>query len=303
MGSAGIILYQIVIMFTLIAFGFFLFKKGVFTGRGCKQLSDFVLMAVCPAVIFVSLQKDFEPRLIKGLLTAFAMSVISHAVFILFGLIFRGENSAVERFAVTYSNCAFLGIPLIGAVYGSDGIFFLTAYIAVFNLLSWTHGVMIMTGRVNLAAAVKAFKAPAVIATFAGLLLFFLRIRLPDIIMQPLEYIASLNTPLAMLISGITIARSDLKAALKKSGIYLTGLVKLLVGPFVIMLLLIPFHADTVVANTILISAACPTAASTAMFASRYGKDSVYASEIFAVSTLLSAVTMPPIMLAAELLL
>ena len=66
------------------------------------------------------------------------------------------------------------------------------------------------------------------------------------------------------------------------------------------MLLLIPFDIDPVVANTILISAACPTATSTIMFAAKYGKNSVYASEIFAVSTIASAATMPLIMFIAS---
>ena len=301
MDSASIILYQIVIMFILIALGFVLYKKKVFTRKGCNQLSNFVLMAVLPAVIFNAFQKELRPELVSGLLTAFAMAAISHIVFIVLGMVFcgkrRGENSSVEIFSVTYSNCAFLGIPLISAIYGTDGIFYLTAYIAVFNLLSWTHGVMILTDRVTLKSAVNALKVPAVIATIAGLVFFFLRIPLPDIVVKPVEYVASLNTPLAMIISGITIARSNLKAAVKKGGVYLTAALKLLVGPLIIMLLLKPFGADPVVADTILISAACPTAASAIMFSARYGKNSVYASEIFAVSTLLSAVTMPLIIL------
>lgn len=301
MNSASIILYQIVIMFILIALGFVLYKKKVFTRKGCNQLSNFVLMAVLPAVIFNAFQKEFRPELVSGLLTAFAMAAISHVVFIVLGMVFcgkrRGENSSVEIFSVTYSNCAFLGIPLISAIYGTDGIFYLTAYIAVFNLLSWTHGVMILTDRVALKSAVNALKVPAVIATIAGLVFFFLRIPLPDIIAKPVEYVASLNTPLAMIISGITIARSNLKAAVKKGGVYLTAALKLLVGPLIIMLLLKPFGADPVIADTILISAACPTAASAIMFSARYGKNSVYASEIFAVSTLLSAATMPLIIL------
>lgn len=303
MKSAGIILYQIVIMFILILLGYFLYKKKIFTRKGCNQLSSFVLMAVLPAVIFDAFQKELRPELVKGLLTAFAMAVISHVVFIALGMIFcgkrRGENSSVEIFSVTYSNCAFLGIPLISAIYGTDGIFYLTAYIAVFNLLSWTHGVMILTDRVTLKSAVNALKAPAVIATVAGLIFFFLRIPLPDIIGQPIKYMASLNTPLAMIISGVTIARSDLKAAFKKGGIYLTAVLKLLAGPLIIMLLLKPFGADPVIADTILISAACPTAASAIMFSARYGRDSVYAAEIFAVSTIFSAVTMPLIMLVS----
>lgn len=303
MNSAQIILYQIAVMFILIIFGFFLYKKGVFSKRGCNQLSNFVLTAVCPVLIFVSFQKEFDEKLIKGLLIALAMSLLSHIVLGVLGAAVcnkrRGENAGVERFAVTYSNCAFLGIPLIEAVYGTDGIFYLTAYIAMFNILSWTHGIMTMTDKMNLKSAVNALKAPAVIATIAGMVFFFLQIRLPDIVMQPLNYIASLNTPLAMLISGMTIARSNLKAALKKPGIYLNCFLKLIAGPLLVMLLLIPFKADPVVANTILISAACPTATTTIMFAARYGKDSVYASEIFAVSTIASALTLPLVMTVA----
>lgn len=304
MNSAITILYQIVIMFILIMFGFFLYKKGSFTKRGCNQLSNFVLSAVCPVLIFTSFQKELDEKLINGLLMAFLFSFFAHVILIVLGMIFcgkrRGEDAGVERFAVAYSNCAFLGIPLIQAVYGTDGIFYLTAYIAMFNLLSWTHGIMTMTEKMNFKFALNAMKAPAVIATFIGLVFFFLQIRLPDVVMQPLNYIASLNTPLAMLISGMTIARSDLKNALKKSGIYLTGFLKLIAGPLLLLLVMLPFGADPVVANTILISAACPTATSTIMFATRYSKNAVYASEIFAVSTIVSAVTMPLVLMIAS---
>ncbi len=306
MNSAGIVLYQIVVMFVLILLGYFLYKRKVFTRRGCNQLSELVLTLVCPVLIFVSFQKELEPQLVTGLLTAFVLSFASHIVLIALSVVFcgkkRGENAGVERFAAAYSNCAFMGIPLIEAVYGTDGVFYLTAYIAVFNLLSWTHGVMAMTGKMSFKSAVNALKAPAVIATAAGLVFFFLRISLPDIIMQPLNYIASLNTPLAMLISGMTIARSDPAAALKKSGVYLTCFLKLILGPVIIALLFAPFAIDPVVRDTIIISASCPTAALTVMFAARYGKNAVYASELFAVSTVASAVTMPLVLAFSSLI-
>lgn len=309
MNSAKIVLYQITVMFILILLGFFLWKRKVFTRRGCNQLSELVLTVVCPVLIFTSFQKELEPRLVKGLLISFGLSVISHIVSIALGMIFfgkrrrqRGEDVSVERFAAAYSNCAFMGIPLIEAVYGTDGVFYLTAYIAVFNLLSWTHGVMAMTEKMSFRSAVNALKAPAVIATAMGLVFFFLRIRLPDIVMQPLNYISSLNTPLAMLISGMTIARSDVLAALKKPGIYLTGFVKLIAAPLLMALIMSPMSIDPVIADTIIISTACPTATMTIMFAARYGKNSVYAAEIFAASTIASAVTIPLVLLVSALL-
>jgi len=306
MGSAGIVLYQIAVMFALILLGYFLYKWKVFTRRGCNQLSELVLTVVCPVLIFVSFQKKLEPRLVLGLLTALLLSFVSHAVLIAIGMIFfgkrRGKDGGVERFAAAYSNCAFMGIPLIEAVYGTDGIFYLTAYIAVFNLLSWTHGVMTMTEKMSFKSAVNALKAPAVIATAVGAAFFFLRISLPDIIMQPLNYIASLNTPLAMLISGMTIARSDIGAALKKPGIYLVSFVKLLLGPAIIVLMTAPLNIEPIVRDTVIISTACPTATLTVMFAARYGKNAVYASELFAVSTILSAAGIPLIMMFSALI-
>jgi len=50
------------------------------------------------------------------------------------------------------------------------------------------------------------------------------------------------------------------------------------------------------VLTIVLIAAACPSAVITTMFSHRFGGDSVYASEIFAITTILSAATIPLIM-------
>ena len=289
---------------TTVLFGVFLYKKGVFTKEGGKQLSNFVISAVCPVLIFTSFQKEFDSELASGLLMSFAMAVTAHIVFILLSLMFRhekrGEDYAVERYAVVYSNCAFLGIPLVNSVYGAEGVFYVTAYIAVFNLLSWTHGVMTVSGSASGKALLKVLRSPAVIATAAGIVMFFSGVRLPALVLEPLDFIASLNTPLAMIVSGIMIAQSDIKAALKKSGIYLTCVIKLLIGPVLRIPLFMLFKSDETAVMTTLIAASAPTAASTIMFANKYGKDGVYASEIFAVSTLLSAAAMPLVIIMAE---
>lgn len=305
MKTALILMQQTAVMFILILFGVFLYKKGVFTKRGGKQLSNFVISAVCPVLIFTSFQKPMEERLVKGLLMAFLMATLSHIASIaastaIFREKNRGENYAVERFASIYSNCAFLGIPLANSVYGSDGVFFITAYIAMFNIFSWTHGVMVMKGKMNVKSFLHAVKAPAVIAAVLGAVFFFAGILLPDIIIEPLNYVASLNTPLAMIVSGIMIAQSDLKKALKNGGLYLTSIVKLLAAPLVSMLIFLPLGADRIVTYTMIIAASAPTAASTIMFANKYGKNGVYASELFAMTTLLSIVTMPLMLVLAE---
>ena len=58
----------------------------------------------------------------------------------------EGKDTAIERFSSVYSNCGFMGIPLVNAMFGSEGVFYLTAFITVFNILAWTHGIIIISG-------------------------------------------------------------------------------------------------------------------------------------------------------------
>ncbi len=307
MENALILARQTAVMFALILFGAFLYKKGIFTKEGGRQLSGFLISAVCPVLIFMSFQKKTEERLISGLASAFLMAFAAHIIFIIINTLFfrgknRGEDYRVERFAATYSNCAFLGIPLAEALYGSDGVFYITAFIAVYNLFAFTHGVILMTEKTDFQSMLHIVKTPAVIAVFAGAVCFFAGIILPEQVLEPLNYIASLNTPLAMIVSGITIAQSDLLKAVRRPGVYITSAFKLIICPLAAVLAFIPFRNQPEVVNTMLVAAAAPTGAVTVMLAGKYGRNDVYASEIFAVTTLLSVVTVPLVLAAAEIL-
>ena len=92
----------------------------------------------------------------------------------------------------------------------------MTAYMTVFNILVWTHGILVMEKNANIKNAWRNLITPAVIAVFVGLVLFLFRIKLPEIIYSPVDMIASMNTPLAMIVAGCNIAQSNLKNSLKK---------------------------------------------------------------------------------------
>lgn len=148
MESAKLIIFQIGVMFILIAFGAGVYKFGIISKRANKQLSNFVVSVVSPVLIFTAYQKEFDTALLKGLLISFLIAAVSHMLLILSGKIcVRTKNNSdynIERFAIAYSNCGFMGIPLIESIYGSDGVLYLTAYITMFNIFMWTHGVSCM---------------------------------------------------------------------------------------------------------------------------------------------------------------
>jgi predicted permease len=154
MGAGLVIGKQILIMFIILALGVVCNLKGVITRDGTKSLSVVELNIVNPVLIFMSYQTDYEPALLKGLMWSFALSAISFAAAIPLARLMvpqKSQYSVIQRFSIIYSNCGFMGIPLIMNIYGKSGVLYLTAYITLFNLLVWTHGYIMMKGQKDFA--------------------------------------------------------------------------------------------------------------------------------------------------------
>ena len=293
---------RISIMFIILLVGVLCYKKGLITKKGTKQLSEVELKLVNPILIFMSYQKDYESAMIKNLLWAFVLSAISFAITIGLSYVLVGKKNSdyvVERFSMVYSNCGFLGIPLINGVFGSEGVLYLTAYVTLFNFLVWTHGLMTMKGQKDFSPAIKAVKSLPVIAVFAGLVCYMLQLRLPSVPAQALQYIADMNTPLAMLIAGATIAQSNVLNMIKKPRNYLICLYKLLLLPLIVFAVIRLFGLPEIVVATLTIATACPVATTGIMFALTLDKNAERCSELFSMSTLLSALTLPVVTVIA----
>lgn len=296
---------QILIMFIILVIGAFCYLKGLITKEGTKQLSAVELQLVNPLLIFMSYQKEYNAKLLNGLLWSFVLSAVSFTVMILLSYVFIGKNREdkdIERFAAVYSNCGFIGIPLINGIYGTDGVLYLTAYVTFFNLLVWTHGYMTMKGERDFSSFLKALRSPSVIAVFIGLICYLTNIRLPDVPKTAMQYVSDMNTPLAMLIAGATAAQTNILKALKKPAVYLVSSMKLLVFPACAFAVCRFLGAPQIVLMTVTIAAACPVATTGTMFAIRMDKKPELCSEFFTITTLLSALTLPLITIAGTAL-
>ena len=134
-------------------------------------------------------------------------------------------------------------------------------------------------------------------------LLFVLRIQLPETLVEAMSYIGNMNTPLAMMVAGVTIAQANLVKLLGKLRIYYISFLKLIFIPVVMLLIFSLFDLSREVLLTSVLAAACPTGATINLFSIRYKKNYLYASEMFAVTTVLSVITIPLVMIVAELLI
>ena len=292
---------QVLIILVLMAVGFVCAKIKLVTEAGVKQMTDLLIDFVTPCVLIEAYQKDFNMELARGLLLAAVFSVLIHvAAIAVANLCFKKEPTLryrVNRYAAVYSNCGFMAIPLMQAVVPDGGVFFGTAYIAVFTIAYWTHGIYCYTEDFKRLSFKKILLSPGILGILAALVLFVCQIRLPYVLSEGVRYMAALNTPLAMVILGTYLVDLDLKSALRNAGIYGVAALRLLVVPCIAVLLAWAMRLDETVATALLLPAACPVAAMATLFAARYDMDAAYASELVSFTTLFSIVTIPAVML------
>lgn len=298
----SIILKQIIAMLVIMIVGVIVKKCKIITDQGNKELSNLLLLIVNPIVIFLAFQREFSYALISNLLAAFGLSFLSYVVTIPlshFLICKKRPEYAIERFAVLYSNCGFFGIPIVMAALGSEGVFYLTAYLAMFNFFVWTHGVLLMQNSVLLSKkeVLKNIANINVIASVAGLVCFVFQIRLLPELQTGLEYISNMNTPLAMLIAGITLSQMKLSDIVKEKGVYLVSALKLVVYPILMSMIFRFLPVEEIVKQTILIAIACPVGATVTLLALRFNKNAPYASMLYAATTIIALVVMPIVLM------
>lgn len=299
------VLGQVTTLFLLMGIGFFLGKTGRLSLVGTGEMSFLLMYIVTPCIIVGSFQTDWEGDTLRTLAVGTAALAVCYGVYILISLLlFRDKPADLQaplRFGCIYGNTGFMGLPLVRAVLGEEALIFAVVSMVVFNVLCWTHGVILMGGR-GAFSPKKIVLNPGVIAVAIGLPLFLLRLRLPGPLYNAVGFVGDLNTPLAMVVIGAQMSRADLLSTFREKELYAASAVKLLLMPAVTALLLLRLHLDPLFYSATVILAAAPTAGITSMFAERFGRDSARAAQLVSLSTLLSILTLPVVGVAAQIL-
>ncbi len=288
---------QVTILILLALVGFACHKGGLFTDQVAKACNGLLFYIVTPAVICHSFLKlERSPETLKLLGWTLIAAVLFHlfAVVLTRFLFNRSPHGSVYKFASMYGNVGYMGIPLSQAVLGSTGVFICSVVVFVFNLFCFTHGAAVMDrskgGRINV---FKLLVNPGTIGLVLGLPLFLFGVKLPHLIYEPLNHLANLNAPLAMVMLGTYLAATELGSIFKIKENYFVLLIKLIALPAVTIGVsyLCGIRGDLLVGFTLM--SCVPTASNTVMFAAQYGQDTGRASMSIAFNTIASILTMP----------
>lgn len=300
---------QVAVLFALIGVGVVCRRMRLLGASAVRGMVNVLLLLVTPCLIVDAFQRPFDSSMLAQLGLAFLIALALHAVLILVAHIFirtgRASTETVLRLAVVFSNAGFMGIPLEQAVLGEEGVFFGIIYVAVFNVMVWSWGLRVMRGMECRSAESRSpwvmFVNPGTVGLALGLPLFLFSISLPEIVNTPVRMMASLNTPLAMLVIGYYLAGAHLGTVVRNLSAHVAAIVRLIVCPLVLTFALYPFRSqlDRVMMLSLVAAASAPVAATVTMFASKYGRDVDLSVGVVSGTTILSIVTMPTVIALA----
>ncbi len=301
MELARISFTQVLTMFIMIMLGFMMVKLKLIDISAKKSFSNLLVYLVVPFMIVNSYITTYDSTILTNMLWAFLISFIALLIAIivvfLVTIIWKIDDKPILQFGMMFSNAAYMGFPLISAMFGSTGLIYASCFVSVFNILLWTIGYMVVSRSFNVKLALKSIlKTPVIYSLIIGLLIFFFQIPIPEVIKTPLSTIGSMNTPISMIITGMIIASSNVFGVLKNKYLLFTTILRLIIIPLItlpILYLLSFAGVDKDVLKIVFILASCPCAAITSVFAIKFNYNEDLASTTVVVTTILSIITLP----------
>lgn len=310
MNISILLMQQIVQLFLMIFMGYLIVKTGLVRDDDSKVLSKIILYLIVPCVIINAFQVDYTTDTVKGLLIAFAASVMTQVI-LLVVISVAGRLlhlNEVEVASVYYSNSGNLIVPIVTFILGQEWVLYGCVFMSVQLVFLWTHCKKIISREASYDWK-KIILNINMISIFIGVILFFTGIRLPEIIGNTLASVGTMIGPASMIVTGMLFAGMNLKQIFANKRVYFITFLRLIVVPLIALVLiklsnLASFSADgNKIMLIVFLAIITPSASTVTQMCQVYGNDSKYASAINVMTTLFSIITMPVMVMLFQMII
>ncbi len=307
MGSLLAAFQKTFILFIFIAGGWGLRKCNMVRADFSPGLSKLIFNVFMPAMILQILRDSLTPQtFLEGapvLLLSCAVIVFSYLFGLLASHLFEKKRifRSIYIFSFTFSNFAFMGYPIMSAVFGQDAMLTLTLYNIPLYLIVNVLGLYIFTEKSTdrqnrkqkLLSQLKVVLNPVTICILIGILLSFLHYQYPPLISEVIDMATVCVTPLSMLLTGFLLGGASLREMLCVPKSYIASLIRLVGMPIVVLAVLYLCGLRGYMLAVPVMISAMPVAVNGAVLSEASGSDSYSMAQIIFISTLLSLVTLP----------
>ena len=294
---------QMLVLFTLILLGYIVAKAKAVPEDSATVLSKLENNLFVPALVLGTFVSNFTVEKLgtawKLFLISFAICLVMMFLAVVVARCCSKDNyiQNIYTYGLAFSNFGFMGNAVVNAVFPEYFLDYL-----IFTMPLWTMiylwGVPCLLipseeGKQTIKSRLKSFANPMFAAMIIGIVIGLCGIRLPDFLTTVIDVTGDCMSPVAMMLTGITVANMDVKKVLSMKSIYVVSIIRLIAFPliFIGLFSFLPMAQNIVVCT--ICSLAMPLGLSTLVIPGGYGKDTSVAAGMALVSHLLSAVTIP----------
>ena len=287
-------------LFLLLVLGFVLFKCHIFDEYTNKKISALIVNVASPMLIISSIA-GVEGNDKSIVFLMIGAGILMYIGFIILGKIinrifpFPKKDWPVYECMVVFANTGFMGYPVLLDVFGQEAVFYASLIHMAFNFFVYTYAIMCLTKsddskfKLNF----KQLLTPGIVLIFIGILIYLFDMQLPSVLMDTINSVGSLTAPLSMMMIGSSLAVYPIKDGFTDWRSYVFAFVRLIIVPFVTMIVCRLLHINPYYANITIITNAMPVGSMVLMLATQYNANVKIVTKNIVVSTLLSVITIP----------
>lgn len=307
-----IILNQILILGILVLVGVIGSMTNVITRDSKDMLSKIIFNITLPLMLLTNFSRiDITPKILTNSLLVIGLSALVMFFMLLAGWIttklfkLKTSDAIIFKSHSLFGNIIFLGFPLISSLFGEEGLLYAGMFQVVSNMFMWTIGVIILNQGNNTSLKKNLLHVlnPNTIAIVVGFTMFLFSIKLPQFLLKPLGGLGDSNTYLSIVYIGAVLYFTNFKTLFNNKIVYLMSFQRLLLVPAIMFFILLainpllPVKIDTLVISVLILQAAMPCMVNVVIMAKIFGADDNLATANVFISTLLSIITLPLILL------
>ena len=293
-------------LLVLVVTGFIAGKVGYMGGEFDRKLSSLVINITCPALILSSAmtgelpdRRFILPLLLISVVTYIVLTVV--AFWLPRWLTRHREDEGALGFALMFGNVGFMGYPVVASIFGHEAVFYAAVLNVVNTFAVFTIGTILINGGSDGDSGrfqKKVLYSTPMLAAYLTMGIVALEVKdIPAVVSQPLTMLGNVTVPAALLIIGSSMSHLSIRTMLGNATVYATALFRLGILPIGIYFLTraLGFSEFVVNINTLVI--AMPVATYGTILCLKYKKDTTMITEVTFITTLLSMVTIPLLVL------
>ena len=166
--NIAVIVNQVIVLFLIIIIGLYAKRRNIITDDMTGKLSNLLLQVIQPLLIISSFNFEYSAAMLKNAILVLAASAFIHLFSMLVGrfiyIRFPKRTRDVLKYITVFSNCGFVGFPVLESVFGSEGVFYGALFVIPFNVLALSYGTMVFTDKNEKGTFKKILTHPIIIS-------------------------------------------------------------------------------------------------------------------------------------------